>query len=385
MQAATRARYDVGKRLPYPADHEGRRRLEAGVSHGPDGRIFISYRRTDTAHIAGRLFDRLEGHFGTGNVFMDVDSIAPGSDFADAVKVAVGSCDVLLALIGRHWANTVDEPGRNRLEDVDDFVSLEISTALQRQILVIPVVVDGANPPNRKTLPETLTALSRRQAVPLDHATFRTDVTVLFSAIEDTLRVSPARTDNRANVPNPTNASQSLSAKLAEPTPTRPAAEPPVADELVPSFRTISEAQNRMAVLRSEEVIKALERAWNESSRDQEGVLVVNIVGIEGYYFQFLVSAHNATVYAELGGSHNLSPWYQLTTQQCQFLEHSGWVEPSPPESPNYSRTYDLGRGNEQDGLRNIALDVIRAVILAYRVPADREYRMEFPESDRGD
>ena len=92
---------------------------------GSAGRIFISYRRADTQHVAGRLFDRLAEHFGAGNVFMDVDSIEPGLDFAEAVDNAVGRCEVLLALIGSHWVDAVDEHGNRRLEDPDDFVRLE--------------------------------------------------------------------------------------------------------------------------------------------------------------------------------------------------------------------------------------------------------------------
>jgi hypothetical protein len=71
----------------------------------PTGRIFLSYRRVDTAHVAGRLFDRLEARFGAGTVFMDVDSIEPGIDFTEAIEAAVGSCGVLLALIGPRWVD----------------------------------------------------------------------------------------------------------------------------------------------------------------------------------------------------------------------------------------------------------------------------------------
>ena len=150
----------------------------------PSGRIFISYRRTDTAHIAGRLFDRLETRFGAGNVFMDVDSIEPGRDFSEAIQDAVGSCDVLLALIGSRWLDATDGHDHRRLEDPDDFVALEIITALQRPIRVIPVLVDGAAPPRRDDLPDALAPLARRQGIQLDHATFGGDVTALMTTLE---------------------------------------------------------------------------------------------------------------------------------------------------------------------------------------------------------
>lgn len=152
------------------------------------GRIFISYRRVDTPHVAGRLFDRLETRFGTGNVFMDVDSIKPGRDFVEAIEDAVGHCDVLLALIGPHWLGADDEHGRRRLDDPDDFVALEIITALRREIQVIPVLVDGAAPPRRDALPATLAPLARLQGVRLDHVSFGVGVAELMTALD----VNPA-------------------------------------------------------------------------------------------------------------------------------------------------------------------------------------------------
>ena len=107
-------------------------------------RIFISYRRDDSAAHAGRLYDRLEGHFGQENVFMDVDAIQPGLDFVEVVQEAVGSCDALIAVIGKEWQRVVDGSGRRRLENPEDLVRLEIATALSRNIRVIPVLVQGA-------------------------------------------------------------------------------------------------------------------------------------------------------------------------------------------------------------------------------------------------
>jgi TIR domain len=169
----------------------------------PAGRIFISYRRTDTPHIAGRLSDRLELHFGTGNVFMDVDSIEPGLDFHDAIIDAVGTCDVLVALIGRQWLNATDEHGRPRLHDPDDLVALEITTALDRGIRVIPVLIDGATPPRRNELPHVLAHLARRHTVRIDHATFTGDVSTLTTALERAFTPPPAA-ENRHPRPGQT-------------------------------------------------------------------------------------------------------------------------------------------------------------------------------------
>jgi hypothetical protein len=114
------------------------------VTETPSQRIFVSYRREDTRHMAGRLFDRLSERSGESNVFMDVDSIEPGIDFSQAIERAVQKCDVLLALIGRAWLSETDEHGRPRLDDPDDLVVLEIKSALDRDIRVIPVLIDGA-------------------------------------------------------------------------------------------------------------------------------------------------------------------------------------------------------------------------------------------------
>ena len=149
--------------------------------------IFVSYRREDASHVAGRLADRLAERFGTSSVFIDVDSIEPGIDFAVAIQVAIARCDVLLALIGREWATMVDENGRRRLDDPDDYVVLELRAALERNIRVIPVLVDGAKVPSQNSLPRPLRPLVRRNAVRLDHETFRSDAAWLVQRLGELL------------------------------------------------------------------------------------------------------------------------------------------------------------------------------------------------------
>jgi len=105
----------------------------AGVEARTSGRIFISYRREETAYPAGWLSDRLTERFGRGSVFKDVDSIAFGDDFAAAIATAVSSCDVLLALIGPRWVTMTDQHGRRRLDRAGDFVRREIETAHQER------------------------------------------------------------------------------------------------------------------------------------------------------------------------------------------------------------------------------------------------------------
>src|ERR1035438_7042962 len=123
-------------------------------------KIFISYRREDSEHIAGRLYDRLEPHFGRDNLFMDVDTIPLGVDFREHLDQAVGQCDVLLAVIGDHWLNVCVEDGprkgKRRLDDPTDFVRIEIVSALDRGISVIPVLVGKASMPGEADLPDCL-------------------------------------------------------------------------------------------------------------------------------------------------------------------------------------------------------------------------------------
>jgi hypothetical protein len=93
--------------------------------------VFINYRREDSAGHAGRLYDPLSERFGDDHVFMDVDAIDPGEDFAEVVEQKVGSCDVLIALIGRSWVTTTDREGRRRLHKPHDFSA----TAKKEQFL----------------------------------------------------------------------------------------------------------------------------------------------------------------------------------------------------------------------------------------------------------
>ena len=162
------------------------------------GQIFISYRRDDSAHAAGRLYDRLRQHFGKDRIFMDIDTIELGVDFARRIEDAVSLCDVVLVLIGKDWLHVGDSEGRMRLDDHDDFVRLEISTALERDIFVIPVLIDGATMPSEHDLPDALAKLSRRNGIPLDHARFDSDVDRLIEALDETLlRLSKTRQEKQ--------------------------------------------------------------------------------------------------------------------------------------------------------------------------------------------
>ena len=150
-------------------------------------RVFISYRREETAYAAGWLFDRLADHLGRGQIFKDVDSIQLGDDFVEAIRKAVASCNVLLALIGDQWLTITDEQGRARLQDPHDFVRLEIEAALARDVRVIPILVEGARMPHADQLPPSLANLVHRQALELSPSRFDFDTTRLLRVLDRTL------------------------------------------------------------------------------------------------------------------------------------------------------------------------------------------------------
>lgn len=148
-------------------------------------RIFISYRRTDASWPVRWLADKLADHFGAGVVFQDVDSILPGDDFAAAIRAAVGACSVLLAVIGPQWLGAEDGAGR-RIDDPQDWVRLEIETAIGRGIRVIPVLVDKAKLPPASELPPSLRSLAGRQPVVLTPTSI--DIRRLVSVLENAVR-----------------------------------------------------------------------------------------------------------------------------------------------------------------------------------------------------
>jgi len=148
-------------------------------------KILVSYRRDDSRADAGRLCDHLTEHFGRDQVFFDIDSIAPGDDFVSRLEKTVSTCDVLIAVIGPRWLLISDQAGARRLDDPQDFVRLEIASALRREIPVFPVLVDNARIPRSEDLPDDLQALTRHQAVHLPQAGYRLHVNVLIQAIEE--------------------------------------------------------------------------------------------------------------------------------------------------------------------------------------------------------
>jgi formylglycine-generating enzyme required for sulfatase activity len=155
-------------------------------------KVFISYRRDDSADVTGRIYDRLTAHFGTKNVFKDVDSIPLGIDFRQHLTRAVSGCQVLLAVIGRSWLQAGNAAGQRRLDDPRDFVRLEIEVALQREIPVVPILVQGASMPAAEELPPSLRALAYRNGIAVRaDPDFHRDMDRLIGQMERFSRSAP--------------------------------------------------------------------------------------------------------------------------------------------------------------------------------------------------
>jgi hypothetical protein len=151
------------------------------------GKIFINYRRGDEPGFTHALLGRLEQAFPTGQLFIDVDNIPPGEDFVHVLDSQVARCDAFLAVIGKGWLDAKDESGSRRLDDTNDFVRIEIESALRQGKRVIPVLVHDARMPRPDELPETIRPLARRNAVRLTHERFRADVQGLVKALQGAL------------------------------------------------------------------------------------------------------------------------------------------------------------------------------------------------------
>jgi hypothetical protein len=152
------------------------------------GKIFISYRRDDSAGHAGRVHDRLVTEFGRDVLFMDVDAVPLGSNFVKVLGEEVGKCDMLLAVIGPHWLEIKDEHGRRRLDDPADFVRVEIAAALERDIPVVPILLESTSVPRAEELPEELKELTLRNALYVRHASFHADIDKLLRFLRTTWR-----------------------------------------------------------------------------------------------------------------------------------------------------------------------------------------------------
>jgi len=170
--------------------------------------IFISYRRVGALVHARALFERLRHEFGPNEVFIDLEGVDYGLDFVDILNEQLNGCQVMLALIDPQWATATDRQGRRRIDRENDYVRIELATALSRGIRTVPVLIDGAEMPDASDLPEPLRPLTRRNALILDFNRFDAEIARLIGVIRKLL--SPPSLDRQLEPGLPKNREPAL-------------------------------------------------------------------------------------------------------------------------------------------------------------------------------
>jgi hypothetical protein len=154
--------------------------------------IAISYRRSDSSAISGRIYDRLTAHYGDHSVFMDVDNIPFGTDFRSHIRETLQRSDILIAVIGPKWLGA-NADANSRMQEKTDPVRVEIETALERKIPILPVLVDGAKMPESTELPIEFGSFAYLNAAEVATGRdFRSHMERLIGAIDQVTTGNPA-------------------------------------------------------------------------------------------------------------------------------------------------------------------------------------------------
>jgi hypothetical protein len=149
-------------------------------------RVFLSYRRTDCQAQANGLYDGLRNRLPEARVFMDIDGIPAGVDFEEYIKREISVCDLVLVLIGDNWLDARPGSDIRRIDEEEDFVRLEIESALASpQVRTLPVLVENAQMPRSADLPDTIARLARFNAIELSDMRWRSDLDRLVDVVED--------------------------------------------------------------------------------------------------------------------------------------------------------------------------------------------------------
>ena len=145
----------------------------------PDGKIFISYRRSDSAAAAGRLYDYLETKLGADALFKDVDTIPYGKDFIEEIRSAIDASAIILVVIGRHFVTE-----ERRLFKEDDYVRFEIAYSFQQNKMVIPILVNDAKMPTSSNFPKEIAKLITINGVELRNRRWKQDFEGFYEHLE---------------------------------------------------------------------------------------------------------------------------------------------------------------------------------------------------------
>lgn len=146
-------------------------------------RLFVSYRIDDSVYAAAAIADRLVQVFGTENVFRDRDSLALGAIYPQKIRRALERCDTVLAVVGPSWLDARDSSGRRRLDDPQDWVRTELRMAFERDIPVVPVLLDDTPLPDPRRLPGDITALTLSTYWQVRHQSFESDIRGLIDGL----------------------------------------------------------------------------------------------------------------------------------------------------------------------------------------------------------
>lgn len=149
--------------------------------------IFFSYRRNDVPELTARIHARLSENFGEESLFLDIDSIETGADFAHEILQALQSCDIMLVIIGPNWLEISHGSSDRRIDDPMDYLRMEIESSLSRGLSIIPVVIEPAEMPKEDELPNSIQRLSRKQGLKLRNEHFEDDIAILFDKIDGLL------------------------------------------------------------------------------------------------------------------------------------------------------------------------------------------------------
>lgn len=146
-------------------------------------RIFISYRRDDSAaDMTDRVYEHLARRW-PKRVFMDIDSLKAGDLFANKIDENLQNCAVMLVMMGHSWASLTDEQGARRIDNPGDYPRMEVAAALKRGIRVIPVLAGNTPLPKREELPTEIAGLVDRQVLRLSREDFDADMKRLMSSV----------------------------------------------------------------------------------------------------------------------------------------------------------------------------------------------------------
>jgi len=150
--------------------------------------IFISYRREHTAVIVGRLHDRLADHFGALQIVRDIEAVDGGDDFDRRIDDVVGSSAAFLAIISGRWLLDRNPVGKRPIGVPRDWVEREVEVALRRpDVLVIPVLIEGATMPGEQELPYSIRSLAMSNAMHLSDSGWDDEVRKLIGALEEVI------------------------------------------------------------------------------------------------------------------------------------------------------------------------------------------------------